>query len=184
MVGPVGADGLRDLELGWRRTPPSVLLRVRHGWGNGVTAFLTLFGLLTGVVGLMRTWNGVKIAGAIACLGTVSGVWAWARGRSNPLLPVAFVDELREEPEFRAGYCTREQLQLACEMTRESYGDGYVAASVAEQWRLRDPKAFVAIGNEHGGALRLFRCDGVGGEFYGPVSGRTVRGDGRCEIRM
>ena len=142
----------------WKRTPPSVLLRVKHGWTYGVTAFLTLFGLLTGLVGLARTWNGMQIAGAIACLGTVSGVWAWARGKSNPLLPVAFVDELSEEPKFRAGYCTREQLRQACEMTRESYGDQYVAANVAEQWRLRDPKAFVAIENQYG---ELCACFGV-----------------------
>ena len=131
---------------------------MRHGWTRGQAVFLTLLGLLTSFVGLARTWDAVTILAATACLGAVGILWAWKQGESSPLLPVPFVDELREEPEFRAGYCTREELRQACEMTRESYGDQYISADVAEQWRLRDRKAFVAIANEAG---ELCACFGL-----------------------
>ena len=144
--------------MGWKRIRPGVLVRVRHGWTKGTSMSLTLFSVLTGVVGLARTWNAFWIVGALMGLGAVGVVVAWLRGESDPALPDAFVDELKEEPEYRATYCRAEELAEACDLTRGSYGNEYVPGSVAEQWRLRDPKAFVAITNEVG---ELCACWGV-----------------------
>jgi hypothetical protein len=54
--------------------------------------------------------------------------------------------------------CTRGGLCEACDLTRDFYGDAYVADDVAEQWRLRNPHAFVQIMNAEN---RLCACFGI-----------------------
>ena len=88
----------------------------------------------------------------------------WARliadlfGRHGKLLPDSIVDEIGDASQFRAHLCTREGLREACDLTRDSYGDAYVSDDVAEQWRLKNPFAFVQIMDSEN---RLCACFGV-----------------------
>ena len=82
---------------------------------------------------------------------------AYIRGRGK-LLPDSFVDEIGTERSFTAHLCTPQCLREACDLTRDSYGAAYVSHDIAEQWRLRNPCAFVQIMNPEN---RLCACFGV-----------------------
>ena len=143
--------------MSWKRIPPSPLLRLRRGWKTGLKASLTVLTTLGLVVRLAGAWPLVLLVGTGVFSIAVGICWAWMKGQSS-LLPSTLVDELRDEPKYRAKYCTAAQLREACEMTKPYYGNEYVPSNVAEQWRMRDPKAFVAITNEGG---ELCACFGV-----------------------
>ncbi len=87
----------------------------------------------------------------------------WARavayicGRGK-LLPDSFVDEIGNERSFAARFCTAQGLREACDLTWDSYGQAYVSHDIVEQWRLRNPYAFVQIMNPEN---RLCACFGV-----------------------
>ena len=130
--------------MSWKRIPPSLLARLRRGRRAGVTSSLAALAVVAAVVTVFG--YSVPVEGTIVVITIVGFYSAWKKGQSS-LLPSTLVDELRDEPEYRATYCTAAQLQQACEMTKPHYGNEYVPASVAEQWRIRDPRAFVAITN-------------------------------------
>ena len=143
--------------MSWKRIPPSPLLRLRRGWKTGLKASLTVLTTLGVVVTLAGAWPPVLLVGTGVFSIAVGIRWAWMKGQSS-LLPSTLVDELRDDQEYQAAYCTASQLREACEMTKPYYGNEYVPGTVAEQWRTKDPKAFVAITNEDG---ELCACFGV-----------------------
>ena len=143
--------------MSWKRIPPSPLMRLRRGWQGGLYSSFTALTILLAVVALAEGRHPVVIGVMIVVIAMVGIRSAWIKGRSS-LLPSTLVDELRDEPEYQATYCTAAQLREACEMTKPYYGDEYVPSDVAEQWRMRDPKAFVAITNQVG---ELCACFGV-----------------------
>lgn len=143
--------------MSWKRIPPSPLMRLCRGWQAGLHASIWVLSITAAVITLAEAWHPGMIVATI--LGIVAvGLWsAWKKGQSS-LLPTTLVDELRDEPEYQAGYCTAAQLREACAMTEPYYGNEYVPPDVAEQWRTKDPEAFVAITNESG---ELCACFGV-----------------------
>ena len=143
--------------MSWKRSPPSPLMRLCRGWQAGLNASICVLTITAAVISLAGAWCPGPIVATIVVIVAVGLCWAWKKGQSS-LLPTTLVDELRDEPEYQARYCTAAQLREACAMTKPYYGNEYVPPDVVEQWRMRDPKAFVAITNESG---ELCACFGV-----------------------
>lgn len=141
--------------MSWKRIAPSPLVRLRSGWRAGLWSIPVTLGIAGAVVTVAVQPVVIGIAFAVIVL--VAVAVAWVKGRET-LLPDALVDELGDEPRYRATYCTAAQLREACELTKPHYGDEYVPPDVAEQWRIRDPRAFVAMTNEEG---ELCACFGI-----------------------
>ena len=150
--------------MSWKLIPPSLLMRLRRGWQTGLNSSLTALTILAGGVALARASHMVLVVGASVVVIAVGICSAWMKGQPS-LLPSTLVDELRDEPEYQATYCTIGQLLEACEMTKTYYGNEYVPPNVAEQWRMRDPKAFVAITNEVGELCACFGLLGLSPSF-------------------
>lgn len=144
-----------------RRLPPSVWARLRSGRGAGLAAgAATLACIRTGLAfsgaAEIHFTPGVLVAGASASV--LTGLLAaYLRGKSR-LLPDSFVDETGVECPYQVEFCTPAVLRVACDLTRDSYADEYVSHDIAEQWRLRNPRAFVQIMNPEN---RLCACFGV-----------------------
>ena len=146
--------------MSWKKTPPRLLTRLRCGFTASATEFVVAFGLLTGgasLWGALDKLGGWAISGGLVLVIAVGISIAWWRGRAT-LLPDTFIDELSDEPAYQAAYCTTEQLREACDMTKQHYGNEYVPADVAEQWRLKNPQGFVSIINTAG---ELCACFGL-----------------------
>ena len=146
--------------MSWKKTPPTLLTRLRRGFTDGAGAYVLAFGVVTGCVTLwseLDKLGGWAISGVIVFVIAVGIVIAWLRGRAT-LLPDTFIDELSAESAFQAAYCTTEQLREACDMTKPHYGNEYVPADIVEQWRLKNPKGFVSITNSAG---ELCACFGL-----------------------
>ena len=146
--------------MSWKKTPPTLLMRLRRGRASGAAAFAVAFGLLTGgasLWGALDKLGGWAISGGLVLVIAVGVGIAWLRGRAT-LLPDRFIDELSDEPAYQAAYCTTEQLREACDMTKPHYGNEYVPADIAEQWRLKNPQGFVSITNPVG---ELCACFGL-----------------------
>ena len=146
--------------MSWKKTPPRLLTRLRLGATPGTAAFLLAIGLLTRATSLWSLSDelgGWAISGGLVVAIAVGVGIAWLRGRAT-LLPDTFIDELSDETAYQAEYCTTEQLREACDMTKQHYGNEYVPADVAEQWRLKNPQGFVSITNTAG---ELCACFGL-----------------------
>lgn len=174
--------------MGLRRLRPSLWARLRSGWKAGIAAS-------AGAVAFIRTvlaftgaadvhFTPMVLAVSVPIVGLVGLAAAYLRGRSK-LLPDSFVDEIGSERLFRAHLCTASGLREACDLTRDSYGRAYVPHDVAEQWRIRNPLAFVQIMNPEN---RLCACFGVLAlrpsfmdQFIaGKVSDQQLGGDDVC----
>ena len=146
--------------MSWKKIPPTPLTRLRHGFPAGVAALVVAFGLLTGGTSLWSALDelgGWAISGGLVLVIAVGVGIAWWRGRAT-LLPDTLIDELSAEPAYQAAYCTTEQLREACGLTKPHYGNEYVPADIAEQWRLKNPQGFVSITNPAG---ELCACFGL-----------------------
>ena len=71
-------------------------------------------------------------------------------------MPDIFSDEESIHGNCLAELCPREKLYEACDMTKLYYKNEYVPGDVAEQWRLKNPKAFVDISNASGELVSSF----------------------------
>lgn len=144
-----------------RRVPAGLMRRVWEGRKVGAAMAVATFGVAAGGVTIYAAMGGqlemrwaLLIVGACLFSGCAS---AFVRGKLK-LLPDSVVDEIGEDVPYSARYCTRQHLAEACRMTKPYYGDQYVAGEVAEQWRQKNPKAFVEIVN---GSGILCACFGV-----------------------
>ncbi len=131
-----------------RKLPLGPLIRVQRGWKAGLAAGAATVGFgrtvlaFTSAADLHFTPQVLVIAASSFLL--VGVVAAYVHGRSK-LFPDVFVDEIGSEPSFRAELCNAVALHEACDLTRESYRHEYVGHQVAEQWRIKNPRAFVQI---------------------------------------
>lgn len=147
--------------MGLRRLRPNLWARLRSGWKAGIAAGAAALGCIrtglafTGAADVHFTPH--ELAVAASAFVVVGLVAAYIRGKSK-LLPDSFVDEIGVERHFRAHLCTAGGLREACDLTRDSYGHAYVSHDIAEQWRIRNPSAFVQIMNPEN---RLCACFGV-----------------------
>lgn len=143
-----------------KRLPPSPLAKIRSGWKAGTAALvaaLSLIGTLVTIVGAGGFRFGLPIiTAALAISAVIAVVAAYIRGRGK-LLPDSIIGET-DDGHFRAHLCTSAGLHEACDLTRNPYGSAYVGDDIAEQWRLRNPYAFVQIMNAHN---RLCACFGI-----------------------
>lgn len=71
------------------------------------------------------------------------------------MLPDSFVDEMGSERSYRAEYCTGSALREACDLTKTATGRN-VSHDVAEQWRVKNPQAFVQIRDPAKGLCAAF----------------------------
>ena len=163
----------------WKRYDVTVWRRIVRGRDAGLQAFL----LTLAIAGLLiiPDWRRFKVVVPALIICAVAGVIAaYCRGRSRMVSDVV-VAEIKQGEKYAAQYCTPEQLQEACEMTREHYGREYVTGDIAEQWRLANPEGFVSITNTAG---ELCACFGLLGlvstfqeEFYrGRVCDTELKG--------
>ena len=150
--------------MSWKRAQPDVVSRIRSGYPAGLSTFL----ILCAVVGLISRLSGVGdlYVGlfVIICIVGLSLLIAWYRGRST-IVPTSVVEELGEAERYVAQYCSPEHLQEACDLTKPYYGDEYVEGSIAEQWRIKNPIAFVEIVNESGELCACFGLLGLTEDF-------------------
>lgn len=134
--------------MAMKRVRPSPWARLRSGWKAGVAAGAAAIGggrtilAFTSAADLHFTPQLLAIGATLFLF--VGLTAAYIRGRSK-LLPDIFVDEIGTEPSFRAELCTAAALREACDLTRDSYRHEYVSHQIAEQWRIKNPRAFVQI---------------------------------------
>ena len=163
----------------WKRYKPTFWRRILRGKATGVWTFSILM-TVTGPL-ILPEWRRLGVVGptliACALVGVITAYW---RGRTKMVSDVV-VEEIEKGEKYTAQYCTQAQLQEACDMTREHYGQEYVAGDIAEQWRLANPEGFVSITSAAGDLCACFGVLGLDagfqGEFYrGRVRDTELRG--------
>lgn len=130
-----------------------------------------------------RTLLGMLTAGG--CASVLCGLAAaYVRGRRE-LLPDSLVGEIGSERSYSVTYCTGRALREACDMTRAPYGAEYVSHDIAEQWRIRNLRAFVQIRNSSNQLCAAFGVLGLRPSFMdqfiaGNVTDHQLRADDIC----
>lgn len=94
------------------------------------------------------------ISSAFICLLLALTV-AYTKGHLT-LLPDSLVDEMSSDEHYFCKFSSTEHLREACEMTKPYYRNDYVSADIAEQWRMKNPEAFVQITNSNGELCAFF----------------------------
>lgn len=147
--------------MGMKRLRPSPWSRLRSGWKAGIAAAvatLSSIGAALTFAGAANVNFGPLLMVVLSLIVILAGLGAaYIRGKSK-LLPDSFVDEIGSERSYCAEFCRASILHEACDLTRDSYGHAYVSHDIAEQWRIRNPCAFVQIMNPEN---RLSACFGV-----------------------
>lgn len=129
-----------------KRVRPGLRARIWAGRRIGVEIGLAVLGCLTGGFWLARGLTVLSASGSVVIASGVALTSAFLGGRRR-LLPDSVVEGAESEGPYQVKYCTRASLHEACDLTMDSYGEGYVSHDIAEQWRLKNPNAFVCIYN-------------------------------------
>jgi hypothetical protein len=147
--------------MGLRRIPPNWWLRLKSGKNFGVGSFLAAIALARFIIPAIESTGIVVTSVYYLCAAFISVclgfIVAYIRGCTK-LLPDSLIDEMNADGQYVCSFCSADKLREACEMTEPYYGDNFVSADVAEQWRMKDPKAFVQITNSAG---ELCACFGI-----------------------
>jgi hypothetical protein len=136
--------------MGIKRFPPNFLRRLAAGWRAGTAALVASSGVAgTALTAISSTGAHVAVpvlweSSAVCVLVGLGS--AYLRGRMRSL-PDQLVDEMNADGRYIISCCSSELLREACELTKPYYGHEYVPFDIAEQWRLKNPKAFVQIVN-------------------------------------
>lgn len=171
--------------MAYKRIPPNGLLRLKNGSGVGLAVFLGAVGLasyLVTAISSTQTRVPWKFNGAIVFLCLLVGVGAaYLRGRSK-LIPDSLVDQLFADGEYTCRPCNTHSLKAACDMTRPHYRHEYVSGDIAEQWRLKNPKAFMEIVNSDGEICAAFGVLSIKDDFMkqfiaGNISDKKLTAD-------
>jgi hypothetical protein len=98
------------------------------------------------------------------------------------LIPDSLIDEMSSDGSYSCEFCSGPKLREACDMTKPYYGNEYVSADIAEQWRMKNPKAFVQITNSTGELCACFGILALRDSFMneyirGNVADTQLRGD-------
>jgi hypothetical protein len=136
-------------------------VRIKNGKGVGVSVFLTSIALSEFVIpaiisiGVVVSITYYIIAASVSA--SIGLLAAYLRGRMK-LIPDSLIDDLSSDGQYSCEFCSSDKLREACDMTKPYYGNEYVPAEVAEQWRMKDSRAFVQITNSNG---QLCACFGI-----------------------
>ncbi len=135
-----------------KRFSPTWIMRTRSGFKAGFGAFIVAVGVSGAIVGGISATDTrvplpIVVAFPFACA-AIGTLVAYIRGRFV-LLPDSLVDEMSADGRYTCTVMTRSHLREACEMSRPYYGHEYVAADQVEQWRQKNPSAFLGITNAH-----------------------------------
>lgn len=147
-----------------RRKSPRILSSLYAGRGPGIATFLTLAAIISlafGAISITITklhWPFVVIS--ILLIMFTSILVAYYKGKS--FLP----DEIIDDEYFIASYCSKAQLAEAVNLTKPYYGRHFITCDIAEQWRTKDPKAFVRIVNQHSELCASFGILGFDEGFF------------------
>jgi len=176
--------------MGLKRITPNWWLRMKSGRGVGFAVFMVMITLVGTAIGILSA-TGKTIS---VCFGILLGVFcvvvglgvAYIRGRLK-LLPDSFVDDMSSDGPYSCAFCSAEKLREACEMTKPFYGHEYVSPDVAEQWRMKNPKAFAQITNSGGELCACFGILALKDSFFdqftkGRVSDKQLSEDSICSF--
>lgn len=134
---------------------------MKSGVKAGFAAFMIITAMAGVVIGAVNATGVVVSRQIVLIVGAVciiSGlVTSFIKGRMK-LLPDSFIDEVSADGKYTCEYCSADKLHEACEMTKPFYRHEYVDPEIAEQWRIKNQKAFVQIVNSGG---ILCACFGV-----------------------
>jgi hypothetical protein len=126
---------------------------MKCGAPAGYKSFLASAGLLGIPIGWIKAIGGNLPIWAVAGVASVSVsvglITSYYKGRSV-FLPDDLSEDMCADGKYKIQYSSSELLMEACEMTKPYYQHEYVPGSIAEQWRLKNPKAFVSIINSDG----------------------------------
>jgi hypothetical protein len=111
--------------------------------GVGTATLLAFFNTTSGITGLKYF-----VVSAIVVI-VVGLIAAYIGGRLTDI-PSTIVEGIDRDGKYKIHYDSEANLRESCEITREIFGRDYIAPEVAEQWRLKNPTAFVSLVNEHG----------------------------------
>lgn len=136
---------------------PKFFDRLMRGWKSGIAAAL----IVISITGWVRGWldvNGLtQFLCAVIFTIFVFILAAYIHGRLV-YIPPAFVDEMNCDGGGECKFATADRLAEACKLTKPFYGTDYVDCAIAEQWRLKNPTAFLEVSNEEG---ELCSCFGI-----------------------
>lgn len=158
--------------------PPSLLQRI---WAGRKLAVASMMGMYTvgGVIVAIIPESTIAVLGILTALGIltvpvpVSALVGYLSGKSMALPPM-LVDELSKESSYICKPCTSENLRVACDIVRPLFGSDHVDWSILEQWRLRNPKAFMQITNNDNLLTALFVILGLEDSFMDELIKGTV----------
>ncbi len=147
--------------MGLKRITPNFLRRIWAGRNIGFASLLTSVSI-TGVIigGISATGNNVSINFIIICglfCITIAFIFAYLRGNMQ-LVPDSFLDEMGSDGRYFCDFCSSDNLNEACNLTKPFYGHEYVDFTTVENWRQKNLKGFVQITNSKG---ILCACFGI-----------------------
>ncbi len=141
-----------------RRIAPRWWMRIRSGWRAGLKVWVPMVGVLGALRAAVAAEVAISTRVVVAvAVGTVlvAVIVAYFRGHLK-MLPDSFVEEVGSDGVYRCEVTTREELQLACELTRPYYGHEFVEHERVEQWRLANTTAFECLKNRDGDLCASF----------------------------
>jgi hypothetical protein len=167
--------------VGFKRVHPNLQLRLKSGAKLGLGVFVVSFGVAGTIITMISStqtrvpWRFVIVAGVFCLLIGIGA--AYIRGHTK-LLPDSFVDEICSDGRYTCSPCSTVSLREACDMTRPYYGKEYVPAEIAEQWRLKNPKALMHILNAEGEVCAAFGVLALVDSFMDQfIEGNVTDGD-------
>ena len=136
-----------------KRVPAGWWIRLRNGLRAGGATLVGSTGLAGAVIGALSATGTVLPMFAIestgiACL-TLSAIVTLVRGKLKHL-PDQVIDDGSSDGGYIAEFCSQADLSEANGLTRPYYRHEYVTDQVAESWRRKNEKGFVAIRNKSG----------------------------------
>ncbi len=161
-----------------RRVRANWIRRLKAGRTFGVGTVLSLVAVWVACIGCISAAGvtiamGYQAAGFAACV-AIGSVVAYVRGRMK-LLPDCLIDDMSSDGAYECRYISGKGLREACELTRPYYRHEYVPGEIAEQWRVKNPHAFVEITNAEGVLCASFGIIGLVDSFFDQfVAGRLT----------
>jgi hypothetical protein len=164
--------------MGFKRTDPRrILQRMSAGKAVGISTLLgisSLEGLAVTIWPLPAGWIASTLAAAAPL--TVAALAAYVRGHFE-LLPPMLLDELSQDGLYATSPCSRQNLELSCEIVRPLFGSDHIDWTVLEHWRLRNPQGFMQIQNAQGDLAACFVIIGLHPSFFDQlIQGSVVEG--------
>lgn len=164
-----------------RKYNSNIIVRLRKGLTYGITTFAVTIGIAASIMkGLSATGTVLPISfmlivGALCLI--LGFIAAFIKGHLAHL-PSQIIMEECVDDHYIASYCTAQTLKEANYLTRPYYHQEYVTDSVAEMWRLKNPKGFIHILNSKNELCACFGIIGMEHTFMSQfIKGRIIDND-------